>query len=88
MNFRLVSRETKLARTVADQDIQIRRRGGGGHPDPDPYRIRGSPVSKNLFLAPWASVWSKNKGGLGPLGPFPGSAATARKYLGEKISAH
>ena len=40
--------------------------GGGGHPDPE---IReGSP--KTFFSALWASVWSKNKGGVGP---SPGS---------------
>ena len=69
MNFRLVSRETKLARTVADQDIQIRRWGGGGHPDPDPYRIRGARSQKTFFSAPWASVWSKNKGAWDPWDP-------------------
>ena len=38
-------------------------------PDPDP-EIRGEgPVSPPFFLALWASVWSKNKGGQPPQNP-------------------
>ena len=64
---------------VADPDPQIRgkgRAGGqvqGGHPDPE---IRGSSVSKKIFSALRASVWSKNRGGggAGSPGPLPRSA--------------
>ena len=63
---------------VADPDPQIRgkgRAGGqvqGGHPDPE---IRGSSVSKKIFSALRASVWSKNRGGGGGSpGPLPRSA--------------
>ena len=38
--------------TVADPDLQIRGVGGGG----------GKGVSKKIFSAFQASVWSKNKG--------------------------
>ena len=45
--------------SVPDPDLEIRGGGrGGGHPDPD---VRG--VSKELFSALRASVYSKNKGG-------------------------
>ena len=55
---------------MADLDLQIR--GVPGHPNPD---IRGGAVSKKIFLALWASVWSKNMGGggAGLPGPSPGS---------------
>ena len=42
-------------------------------PDPD-LEIRGAWSPKKFFSAPWASVWTKNKGELGPPGPSPGSA--------------
>ena len=60
---------------MGDPDLQIRGRGA----DPD---IKGGAVSKKIFSALWASVWSKNKGGQGPgpLGPSPGSA-TAKCLL-------
>ena len=45
---------------LADPDAEIR----GGDPG----------LQKNFFSALWASFWSKNKGGLGPPGPSPGSA--------------
>ena len=64
---------------VADSDFQIR---GGGvintyihthlhvfYLESDP-EIRGGPVSKKIFSALLASVWSKNKGG-GPSGLLP-----------------
>ena len=59
---------------MADQDLQIS--GRPGHPDPE---IRGKgggggAVSKKIFSALRASVWSKNKwGGGGGPGPSPGS---------------
>ena len=46
---------------MPDPDLEIRGRGAGS-------------VSKNFFSALWASVWSKNKRGVGPLGPSLGSA--------------
>ena len=45
--------------TVPDPDLEIR--DGGGHPDPK-IRGGGRPVSKKIFSALRASVWSKNKG--------------------------
>ena len=43
--------------TVADTDLQIRRSGWGGHPDPE--MGGGGAVSKKHFSALRASVWSK-----------------------------
>ena len=58
--------------SVVDPDLQIWGGEGreGRHPDSE---IRGGPGLKKNFLALWASFWSKNKGGAGPLGPSPGS---------------
>ena len=39
---------------MVDPDLQIRRGGGGGHPDPE-IRVGQSP--KNFFFALWGSVW-------------------------------
>ena len=84
MNFRLVSKETKLARTVADPDLQIRGWGRGAVIQILTLIGKGGARSqKNFFSAPRA----ENKGGPGAPGPSPGSV-TARKYLWEKISAH
>ena len=58
---------------MANPDLQIRGRGGGGYPDHE-IRGGGGPVSKKFFSVPLASVWSKNKGGAGSPGPSPGSA--------------
>ena len=42
-------------------------------------------VSKKKFLALWASIWSKyEEGGLGPLGPSPGSATGEREGEAEE----
>ena len=49
-------------------DFQIS--GSGGHADPE-IRVGGT-VSIKIFLALWASVWSKNKG-VGPPGLSLGS---------------
>ena len=51
---------------MTDPDLEIRV-GGSGHPDPE---IRGRAVYQNTFSAPWAPVWSKNRGG-GALLPPP-----------------
>jgi len=51
---------------VTDPDLEIR--GESGHPDPE---IRGGTVSKKIFSALWAPVWSKKKGGRSPLAPPP-----------------
>ena len=51
--------------------IQTFRQGGTGwgvHADPD-IRGKGGLVSKKIFLALRASVWSKNQGGGPPLDP-------------------
>ena len=48
--------------------------GGGGEGRYPDSEIRGGPGLKKIFLALWASFWSKNKGGAGPLGLSPGSA--------------
>ena len=66
---------TKVPHTVADPDLQIR--GGASHPDPE---IRGGGgVSKKIFLALQASVWSNNKGGPAPLGTSPRSATAIER---------
>ena len=59
---------------MADPDLQIRR---GGHPSPE--KGGGVGLKKN-FSALQASVWSKNKGGPGPLGPSLGSDTAKFKY--------
>ena len=62
---------------VADLDLQISR--GGGLLDPE---IRdGGGVLKKIVSSLRASVWSKNKGGLGPLGPSPGSATAYYAFV-------
>lgn len=53
--------------------------GGSGHPDPS-IRVGGRALNK-ICLALRASVWFKNKGGAGPLGPSPGSATGVRREL-------
>ena len=40
-----------VSKDMADPDLQIRGGGGGG------------PQQKKIFLALWASVWSKHMGG-------------------------
>ena len=51
--------QRKLLR-VAEPDLQIKgKEGGGGHPDPE-IRGTGSSHKKNFFDP--ASVWSQNKG--------------------------
>ena len=42
---------------MVDPDLQIRR--GPGHPDLEIGRVA---VTKKIFSALWASVWSKTKG--------------------------
>ena len=49
---------------VADPNLQIRG-GGPGHPDPEIWG-GGCWSPKKFFSALWTSVWSKNKGGVGP----------------------
>ena len=56
--------------TVADPDPQI----GEGGLVIQTQRKGGGAVSKKIFSALQASVWSKNKGGPDPPGPSPGSA--------------
>ena len=61
--------------------IQALRWGGGGHSDPE---IRGKVeglVSKKIFSALQASVWSKIKGGGGQASP---ESATVSLYIGPK----
>ena len=43
---------------VADPDIQIRRRVGGGHPDPE---IRGRPGLKKKFFRPFGPQFGPKK---------------------------
>ena len=56
---------TEVPCKVADPDLQIRG-GGSGHRDPE---ISRGGVSKKMFLALQASVWSNNKGGQPPWAP-------------------
>ena len=70
---------------MADPDLQIRG-GGGGHPDPE---TTGERSQKKIFLALWASFWTKNMGGggvAGPPGPSPGSTTDA--HLSSVVSFH
>ena len=54
---------------VADADLQIR--GGGRVGVIQPWDKGGSGARlQKIFSALWASVWSKNKGGVGPPGPL------------------
>ena len=58
--------------SVADPDLQI---GEGGRSSlPWDKGGGGVPVSKKIFSALRASLWSKSKGCPGPPGPSPGSA--------------
>ena len=69
----------QLVNPVLDPGIEISR--GPGHPDP---KIgggggRGGLSPKRIFLALWASVWSKYRGGGGGAGaPAPGFATVIR----------
>ena len=69
---------TKRIASVADPDPQIR--GGGGHPDSE-IRGGGGGFQKPFFSDLRASVWSRNKGGPGPPGPFPRSATVVSMPL-------
>ena len=53
---------------------------GGGLLDPE-IRGGGGGVLKKIVSSLRASVWSKNKGGLGPLGPSPGSATAYYAFV-------
>ena len=57
-----------------DPDREMRCGGGGavggGEQSSRPLEKGGGPVSKKFFSVLQASVWSKNKGGAGPL-PLP-----------------
>ena len=57
---------------VADADLQIRGGGGGGVWGSSNPGIRGEGGARlqKIFSALLASVWSKNKGGVGPPGPL------------------
>ena len=68
---------TEVPCKVADPDLQIRGGGGAGHRDPE--ISRGGGVSKKIFLALQASVWSNNKGGPAPLGTSPRSATAIER---------
>ena len=59
---------------MADLDLQIK---GGQSADPE---IRGGGlVSKTVFSALWAPVWSKDYGGTAPHGPSPRSPTVIYK---------
>ena len=65
-----------LHSAVPNPDLEIR--GGGGHPDPG---ISGGAGLQKYVSALRVSVWSKNRGGLGPPAPSPGSATALQfKY--------
>ena len=63
--------------------IEAFRKGGALSSRSWDKRGRGGSLQKHFFFALWASVWSKNRagvGGVGPLGPSPRSA-TARDHM-------
>ena len=69
----LLAVESHRFASVADPDLPIRGGwGGGGHLDLEISDKCGGPVSKKIFSALRASVWSKNGGGVA--GPSPRSA--------------
>ena len=57
-------RKNTFPYTLPDPDLEIRGSWSSRPLD------KGAPVSKQIFSAPWVSVWSKNKGGLAPR-PLP-----------------
>ena len=57
---------------MPDPDLEV-----GGEGRSSSLLESGGGGSPKFFSALWASVWSKNKGGLGPPGPSPGSATAA-----------
>ena len=70
--------------TVADSDLQIRGgaviqtlRYGEGAVSKKKFR----PPPKKKISAVRTSVWSKNKGGLGPPDPSPGSATGIKDHF-------
>ena len=68
---------------MADSDLSCsshKEGGGGGHPNPE-IRGGGGRSLKKFFLPLRVSFWSKNKGGQGPPGPSPGTAAVNYKPL-------
>ena len=62
--------------TVADQDLQTTRLGGGGNDHPDP-EMRGTPVSKKFFRPFGPQFGLKIKGG----SRGPGSLPWIRQWL-------
>ena len=68
-NIRQVFRVLRIHRndviSVVDPDLQIWGGGGGVGVIQDP-EIRVGGLKKNFFWHLWASVWSKNKGGVAP----------------------
>ena len=75
----------KLLIPMADPDLQITggRGGGAGCGSSRSWDKRGGGgLNKTIFFsALQASVWSKNKRGPGPPGPFPGSATVYKHRL-------
>ena len=71
MNFRQVSRETKLAKTVADQDIQIRGWSGGRSSWSWPLSDKGEPGLKKPFFQPLGPQFGLNIRGPGTPGTLP-----------------
>ena len=71
MNFRQVSRETKLARTVADQDIRIRRWGGVRSSRSWPLSDKGEPGLKKPFFQPLGPQFGLKIRGPGTPGTLP-----------------
>ena len=62
---------TRVAVAVADLQIRGGGGGGGGGGATNPgIRGEGGARHQKIFSALWASVWSKNKGGVGPPGPL------------------
>ena len=75
MRIQITYEILKANKPVADQDLQIRGGGGGGHPDPE---IRGGLASKKHVFRPFGPHFDLIIRGPGPPGPSPESSTANR----------
>ena len=72
MDFTTAPKPYRMGLLFTQQEWRIHTfswRGGGSHPDPETRG--GGCAPKQFCLAPWSSVWSKNKKGGRPLEHLP-----------------